>query len=188
MARQAPVMSIVPHFELPSEEVMSQLDVSVADFGDFAMCLKIISNQADGMSLKKAAETAGVPIRTLYEKRWQEMMHKAQRVATGFLMTGLAAATAEVYEEWPAIIHSIVMVAKTGQRDHEKVAAAEFLHHAFIEPIQSVPQDDSKELAYMKKPKNFNPLTPIQVNEGGTVIIHNGTEPNTEQIIEVKAT
>lgn len=188
MTRQLP--TVQPQmFELPSEEVMQALDLNHIDFGDFAICLKLISYQTAGMGFGAAAAAAGVPVRTLYEKRWVELLAKARRVAAGYLMQGVANAASQVYNEWPEIVNSIINVAKNGQRDHEKVAAAELLHHIFIEPIQQAPSDDTPEREYLKKPKNFNPSAPIQVNEGGTVIINNvSPQPKIEdEFIDLQA-
>lgn len=187
MTRQLP--TVQPQtFELPSEAVMQELDLDHIDYGDFAACLKLLSYQTDGLTFKAAAAAAGIPIRTLYEKRWVELLAKARRVATGYLMHGVANASAQVYQEWPAIVNSIIDVAKNGKRDHEKVAAAELLHHIFIEPIQQAPSDDTAEREYLKKPKNFNPSAPIQVNEGGTVIINNVAPPKApNDFIDVQA-
>ena len=167
----AATLTLAP-VELPSDEIMKQLDLGLVDVGDFAICLNIIKCQMDGMTVTDACLANNVSRYNMYEPHWKTLMEKARRLTTGYLMQNTQAAAQKVYSRWDEIIDSMINVALNGGRDHEKVQAAELLFNAYILPVQTTPQDDSKEAEYMRKPKNFNNLTPIQVLEGGTVIIN----------------
>lgn len=166
----------------PPDDILRKFDVDNDDFADFAICMRIIAMQMQNTTLNDACKAVGVPVRTLYSGRWQELMAKARRVHAGPLLSSTLTMANYVYKEWPKIVESLVNVAKNGRKDHEKVQAAELLYQIYIMPIAQAPQDDSAERAYVNKPKNFNPMMPIQVNEGGTVIINQGNEKTSTDI------
>jgi len=157
-----------------TDEMLKSLDIDNNDFVDFTVCVRILSLQLEGMTFSDACAEVGIARATTYQTRWVDLMAKARRFHARPLLAQQANTSNYVYSEWDNIVRSLVNVAKNGARDHEKVQAAELLYQIYIQPIQEAPQDDSKEMEYLRKPKNFKTLTPIQVNEGGTVIIHNG--------------
>ncbi len=174
--KSAPQLDLVPvTFEI-TEQVLQELNVDNSDYPDFVRCVEILKLQIKGHTFKDACATAGVNVRTTYETRWLELQAKARKLLARPLLENVAAQSNLVYDEWGNIIKSLVNVAKTANFDRDKVAAAELLYQIYIQPIQEAPKDDVAESNYFKKPKNFNPLTPIQVNDGGTVIINQGKE------------
>lgn len=162
-----------------TDQMLKDLDIDNKDFPDFMRCVTILAMQMEGMQFQDACDEVGVNRRTTYDNRWLDLMAKARRFHARPLLAQQAITANYVFREWDNIVRSLVQVAKFGARDHEKVQAAELLYQIYIQPIQTAPQDDSKEMEYLRKPKNFNTMTPIQVNEGGTVIINNGT-PDTD--------
>lgn len=180
-----PNLTLVPKFDLPPTELVEQLGLDPADMGDFFLCLKIVQLEMQRVRFSAACAQVGVAHQNFASARWQKLMNKALAFVAGPLLTEVRNTTAQAFEAWPDLVASLVNVGINGGRDHEKVQAIELFYNIFIAPQTQVAQDDQAGVDYLKKIKNFDPqspmhlIQPIQVNEGGTVIIQTGEKDET---------
>jgi hypothetical protein len=164
--------------QLLPQQWIDDLGIKNGDLADFSKCLEIIHLQMAGSTITQAYTSMGLGESTFYSPHWRKIMGKARQVIASFMIQGAQNAASRVYAEWPAIIESMINVAKNGRQDHEKVKAAELLATIYIVPLQEAPVEDSAQVQYLNKKHNFNPsVTPIQVNEGGTVNIISAQQP-----------
>lgn len=154
------------------------LEIDASDTTDFLKCFRILELQMEGMTLKDACSEVGVLPQQFHKSRWQGLANLARRVLTAKVMVSVDNLANRVYERMPEMIDSMINVALNGGKDHEKVAAMELLWKMYPnvagskEEMGEKPQSD-----YLKKPKNFNPMTPvINIQPGATITITNQSQ------------
>lgn len=169
----------VPFRELikiePAE--FSELGVAEEDYTTFVKLIEIIKLQSEGTNVIDACKSVGMARSTFYTARIRRLMDKARQVVLKPAIMMAQSAATYVYEEWPEVVKSMVWVSKNSNNHMARVKAAEVLGALYIANQMPSEQGESQEIAYMLKPKNFNNMTPIQVNEGGTIIINQAEDP-----------
>lgn len=169
-----------------TDEILKKYEIKPEDMLDFTIALQVVELQFGGMSLNKAAEQNNISASVLnHSQHWIELLNKAKKFMAAPRLREAVESRNYLYGKWPDLIKSLVNVGLNGGRDHEKVAAIELLHQMFPETVQEPASDDTAEKVYLRKPKNFDPqallkevsvMQPIQVNEGGTIIINQTQE------------
>lgn len=160
----------------PSQESLIALDITPAEVADFIKCLTVILLMLDGRTVTDACQEVSIPRRSFYDEHWQALFAKAQKLITNRNLVPVRVAANLVADNWLEIVRAQVEIALHAQAPKDRTAAALFLHDTQIAPFVEQSSDDTPERSYLKGPKkNFNPLNPItaiQVQDGGTVNVH----------------
>lgn len=169
---QRPQSRALTSADLPDEDVLTDLGIDPADFGDFLIALQVIELQAEHRTLKEAADMAGISRQSLYRPKWIGLMNSARRLIVGRATMEIEGVTSRVFERWPQIVDQLVTTALSAERDSDKNDAAELIYNMYIKDRQVQP-DSSDAQSYLKDLPSFAPPpVAIQAQAGATVNVY----------------
>lgn len=144
------------------QEVLKGIELDGAEIADFMKVFDVLLLNASGASFAVACEQAGINPATFYNPRWRNLTKIARRVIMSQKLIEVENQVNKVFAKTPEMIDSIVNVALNATRELDRVKAVELLYTMFPGMVGGQDEEDAQpQKDYLKKPKNFNPMTPI---------------------------
>jgi hypothetical protein len=155
------------------------LEIEEGDVMDFLKCFDILLLNMGGVRIDDACEQVGIAKATFYFPRWRNLANLARKAIAANKMVEVENLQNRVLDKAPALIDSLVSVGLNATRELDRVKAVELLYEMFPSIAGKQIEDSAlPQGEYLKRPKNFNPMTPLTINvePGATVTIANQSQ------------